>query len=72
MTREEHIKWCRERAITEMDYYKDPKQGIVSMMSDLRKHDETKGALVDLCGFQLMTKPHMSRQNVIDFLNGFN
>jgi prenyltransferase beta subunit len=73
MTREEHIKWCKERAIVEMDYYKDPKKGIISMMSDIRKHPETNSeALAVLCMIELMNNPHMSRQQVINFINEFN
>jgi hypothetical protein len=73
MTRQEHIAWCKERAIAEMDYYKDPSKGIVSMMSDLRKHPETNSeALISLCGMQLMMKPKMSRQEAVNFINGFN
>jgi hypothetical protein len=55
-----------------MDFYKDPSKGIVSMMSDLRKHPETNSeALVSLCGMQLMTNPKMTRQQVINFIDGF-
>lgn len=73
MTRQEHIKWCKERAIQEMDYYRDPSKGIISMMSDLRKHPETNSeALISLCEMQLMMKPKMTRMEVINFLNGFN
>lgn len=73
MTREEHLKWCKERAIQEMDFYKDPSKGIISMMSDLRKHPETNNEiLMSLCTMQLMTKPRMSRQEAINFINGFN
>lgn len=71
-TREEHIAWCKQRAIQEMDYSKDPKQGIVSMMSDLHKHPETNSeSLKLLCMMQLML-PSLTRQSVINFLNGFN
>lgn len=73
MTRREHLDWCIERAIAEMDYYHDPSKGIVSMMSDLRKHSETASdALMALCTMQLMRNPKMTRQEVIDFLKGFN
>jgi len=41
MTREEHIEWCKKRAIEEMDYYNDPNKALISMMSDLRKHEKT-------------------------------
>lgn len=71
MTREEHIKWCKERAIAAMDYYNDPSQGVVSIMSDLRKHPETNNdVLMSICGMMLMKKA--TRQEVINFLNGFN
>jgi len=77
MTREEHIKWCKERAIQEYDYYikTEPhsalKNGITSMMSNINKHEETKSeALQSLCIFQLMTKPNMSRQEFVNFING--
>lgn len=73
MTREEHLKWCKERAIAEMDFYHKPHQGIISMMSDLNKHPETQSeALMVLCTMQLITKPMMTRQEAIDFINGFN
>jgi len=79
MTRKEHLKWCKERAIQEYDYYAktEPKRalqnGITSMASDLNKHEETKSAtLQSLCMMQLMTKPNMSRQEFVNFINGFN
>ena len=79
MTRSEHIQWCKDRAIQEYDYYAktEPcsalKNGITSMMSDINKHQETKSeALQQLCLFQLMTKPTMSRQEFVNFINGFN
>ena len=72
MTRQEHIEWAKKRAIEEMDYYKDPTKAIVSMMSDLGKHQETNNeGLKSLCMMTLLTKPKISRQEVINFLNGF-
>lgn len=72
-TRQEHIQWCKDRAIQEMDYYNDPSQGIVSMASDLSKHPETNDeTLISLCTMQLMTKPRMTRQEAVTFINGFN
>ena len=72
-TREEHLKWCKERAIQEMDFSKKPSSGIVSMMSDLRKHPETNHeAMISLCGMQLLINPTMTRQQVINFIDGFN
>lgn len=73
-TREEHIKWCKERAISEARFYsKDPKQGIISMMSDLSKHPETNSeALKSLCMMEMMMRPNITLQGVINFINGFN
>lgn len=79
MTREEHIEWCKNRAIAEYDYYaglKDPaalRNGMVSMMSDIMKHDETRSAtLQSLIMQELMINPRMSRQEFVNFINGFN
>lgn len=72
MTREEHIEWAKKRAIEEMDFYNDPSKGIISMMSDLTRHPETYSqALMSLCALQLLMKPKMTKQEVIDFINGF-
>jgi hypothetical protein len=72
MTRLEHIDWCKQRAIQEMDYYKDPNKAYISMASDLRKHPETNSeALISLCIMQTMMSGKNTRQEVINFLNGF-
>jgi len=72
MTREEHIKWCKERAIAEMNYSGNSNDAIISMMSDLRKHPETNSnTLQMLCMFQIMGN-QLSREKIIEFINGFN
>jgi hypothetical protein len=79
LTREEYLKWCKERAIQEYDYYikesisEATKNGVTSMMSDINKHPETQSsALQSLCMMTLMTKPTMYRQEFVNFINGFN
>lgn len=73
MTRREHLDWCKQRAIDEMDFSKDPKQGLISMASDLRKHPETNDQLlISLTMAQMVINPHISRQQVINFIDGFN
>lgn len=73
MNRQEHLKWCKERAIQEMDFYKDPSKGLISMVSDLRKHPETNHeSLISLTMSQLMINPKITRQQVIRFIDGFN
>ncbi len=71
MTREEHIKWCKDRAIQQMEFSHDPKQGVVSMMSDIRKHPETNSeVLQSLCMMTLMGP--CNERSVREFINGFN
>jgi len=74
-SREEHLKWCRERAIQEYDFYKDASEkqrnGLTSMMSDLGKHPETNNEVLRMLCLTQMLKP-MNRQQFINFLNGFN
>lgn len=73
MTRDEHLAWCKQRAIAEYDYYQGAEKqrnGLTSMMSDLNKHPETASqvALMLIVGHMLIP---MSRQAFIDFINGF-
>lgn len=75
-TRQEHIKWCKERAIQEYDFYQKQdgsgqRNGLTSMMSDLGKHPETNSeSLRALCMMKMMSP--MSRQQFVEFINGFN
>lgn len=46
-TRAEHMAWCKERALGELDF-SGPVDCLASMASDLGKHPETAG-LVDFC-----------------------
>lgn len=71
MTREEHIRWSKKRALDEMAYSHDPKQAVISMMSDIGKHPETNSdALRALCMSQLLGR--CTEASVRDFINGFN
>ena len=46
MTREEHLAWCKQRALEYVDRGQ-PLEGITSMMSDMRKHPECKSDALD-------------------------
>jgi hypothetical protein len=72
-TRADHIAWCKERALAEVNFYpNDPKQGVISMMADLGKHPDTQGkTLRMLCMMQLTTGKN-TKADVIKFINGFN
>lgn len=40
MTREEHLAWAKQRALEYLPA--DPSMAMISMMSDLSKHDELR------------------------------
>ncbi len=71
MTRAEHIAWCKARAIQELDYSKDPKQAVVSMMSDLRKHSETQSETLQALCLMTLMQP-LTDRSVREFIRGFN
>ncbi len=70
MTRKEHLEWCKERA---REYIKtgDYQNAIVSMISDLGKHPETKKGQ-DIAGFLMLTIDPTSEYDVKRFIEGFN
>lgn len=41
MTRQQHLEWCKKRALEYLDKG-DVQNAVTSMMSDMQKHDETK------------------------------
>ena len=72
MTRNEHLEWCKRRALEYVDAG-DVDQAMASMLSDLGKHPELENHI----GKQLMfaermsgrlTMPHEMRK----FIEGFN
>ena len=72
MTRSEHMQWCKDRAIQEIDRG-NVQEGFMSMVSDLGKHPETEGHIaIQLGMMQLMggflNTPHAMKE----FINGFN
>ena len=73
MTRAAHIRWCKERALQEMNFTGFPSDGIASMMSDLRKHPETNDETLQLLCVSMLMKgrQNLTKQQVIDFINGF-
>lgn len=72
MTRAEHLKWCKQRAI-ELIESGDINQGLISMMSDLGKHDETCNHSGIMLTTMLMLGGHLNtKQTAIDHINGFN
>lgn len=71
MTRLEHIAWCKRRAIQELEFSHEPKQGVISIMSDLNKHEETRSeTLQALCMAQLLGP--LTEAAARKFIDGFN
>lgn len=72
VTRSEHMKWCKERALEELDNG-NVKECFMSMVSDLRKHPETDGHIAISLGMMQMMNGHLDAPNAMrDFINGFN
>lgn len=76
MTRDEHLQWCKDRA---MEYVRQGQllDGVTSMMSDLDKHPETAGvaansALAPLGLLAAMQAQKGDREFVERYILGFN
>ena len=71
MTRDEHLTWCKTRALEYLDRG-DRSNAITSMMSDMAKHPETarSGTVLAKLGlFELMSGDAKSTRRYIE---GFN
>jgi len=72
MSRQEHIEWCKKRALEYIDK-NDLKNAYVSMCSDLSKHEETIGHVAIGLGMQLMVLGRLNTQHEMrKFIEGFN
>jgi hypothetical protein len=71
MTREEHLEWCKKRA---MEYVEtgDTQQAVASMLSDLGKHPGTKKSLEWAGPLGVGILLMKNKQRVVEFIEGFN
>ena len=69
MTREEHLAWCKERAL---EYWKrgDLQNAVASMGSDLNKHPGTKDVSSLVMAGMLYVMEH-DREGVKRWIEGF-
>lgn len=71
MTRAEHMAWCKQRALNELQR-SGPADGVASMLSDLGKHDETaavaNGPIAMLGMMEIRNGPEAVRR----WIEGFN
>ena len=72
MTREEHLAWCKKRALQYVELGK-LNEALASMMADLSQHPETRSkAAGELC-IMLQLSGHLStHEEVTKFINGFH
>lgn len=70
MTRDEHMAWCKKRALEYFDAG-DLNNAVTSMLSDLSKHDETRGIGEKLGMLGIFAMQGGSRE-VRRFIEGFN
>ena len=72
MTREEHLQWCKDRALIYVDSG-DMRMALTSMTSDLGKHPETEGHPGIPMGFLLLVNGVLSTpEKMRKFIGGFN
>ncbi len=72
MNRAEHLQWCKDRAL---EYLKvgDTQNALASMLSDLNKHDETRGHIgIELAAIEMLGGMLNCPTKTERFINGFN
>ena len=70
-TRQEHLDWCKQRALEYVDAGNYP-EAVASMMSDLKKHPETQGHVgIELGMLQLMSDLMSTEPPVRRWIEGF-
>jgi hypothetical protein len=72
ISREDHIQWCKDRALAYVELG-DSNQAIASMISDLKKHPETTIApAVERALLIPILFKQTDERKLIEWINGFN
>ena len=72
MTRVEHLEWCKTRALKYVEAG-DPEMAFASMVSDLRKHTDTRHhAGAELGMLYMMSGLFRSSRDMRAWIEGFN
>jgi len=72
MNRQEHLQWCKDRAI-EYVMNGDNPQAFASFQGDMSKHPETSNHLALEMGTMLLLSGHLSSPDQMkSWINGFN
>jgi hypothetical protein len=73
MNREEHLQWCKDRAIEILDNGGTPGDAYSSFCSDMTKHSETANHAAIELGMMLIFGGHNNTPDEMKkFINGFN
>lgn len=71
-TRADHLDWCKARALEYLDAH-DTQNAVMSMMSDLGKHDETAGHIGGELGAMMLLSGFLDRPDEVrHWIEGFN
>jgi hypothetical protein len=76
MNREEHLEWCKERALKYCEDGK-PIMAWISFRSDMSKHEETRDHIAltigdKLCGFFLQSPETINAIEIMNLPGAFN
>lgn len=72
MTRQEHLEWCKQRALEYVDKG-DNKNAFASFQSDMGKHPDTANNSALKLGMMLLIGGHLSSQSQMkQWIIGFN
>ena len=72
MTRQEYLNWCKERALVYVERG-ELNDAWLSMVSDLKKHEETKDHPAITLGTMMMALGQINTQGEMEkFIKGFN
>lgn len=72
MNREQHLKWCKDRALEYVDAGDNP-NAFASFQSDMTKHEETKGHKALQLGTMLLLGGHLETpKGMKEWIIGFN
>lgn len=73
VTRDEHMQWCKQRALEILDNGGDVAEALASMGSDLNQHPETEGHIAMRLGMGLMMIGSLNTAGEMrKFIEGFN
>jgi Tfp pilus assembly protein PilF len=70
MTRQEHLDWCKKRALEYLDQG-DVANAVTSMMSDMSKHEETRHAGESMTMLGMMYILQHDREGARRWIKGF-